>query len=149
MAMTSEPSGLTVVGGPWRDGAAFDPESKVGRGLPLGAGAWGQRSRADLGTTPIGVVGGIHRLVGGVGAATGLPQRAQVWLLLAAIGLFTERGYDSTTVTEIAERAGPSRATFFRHFPDDREVLVAGQQTQRPCSLTGPPPRPAGATALE
>jgi AcrR family transcriptional regulator len=51
-------------------------------------------------------------------------------LVRAALDLFTEQGYDGTTVTEIAERAGGlTKTTFFRHFPDKREVLfAAGQQ---------------------
>jgi len=50
-------------------------------------------------------------------------------LVVAAVDLFTEQGYDATTVTQIAERAGVTKSTFFRHFPDKREVLVAGQET--------------------
>jgi AcrR family transcriptional regulator len=50
-------------------------------------------------------------------------------LVLAALDLFTEQGYDATTVTEIAERAGGlTKMTFFRHFRDKREVLFAGQE---------------------
>src|SRR3954463_16042735 len=48
-------------------------------------------------------------------------------LVLAAVDLFTEQGYDATTVTQIAERAGVTKSTFFRYFPDKRELLVAGQ----------------------
>jgi AcrR family transcriptional regulator len=44
----------------------------------------------------------------------------------AAFELFSERGYDETTVAEIAERAGVTERTFFRHFADKREVLFAG-----------------------
>jgi len=41
----------------------------------------------------------------------------------AAIELYTERGFEQTTVAEIAERAGLTERTFFRHFADKREVL--------------------------
>ncbi|MEU6058380.1 helix-turn-helix domain-containing protein [Streptomyces sp. NPDC047097] len=44
-------------------------------------------------------------------------------LAAAALDLFEERGYENTTVIEIAERAGLTKSTFFRHFPDKREVL--------------------------
>lgn len=44
----------------------------------------------------------------------------------AALDLFGERGYDNTTVAEIAERAGLTERTFFRHFSDKREVLFGG-----------------------
>lgn len=45
----------------------------------------------------------------------------------AAVELFRERGYDRTTAAEIAARAGVTERTFFRHFPDKREVLFDGQ----------------------
>jgi AcrR family transcriptional regulator len=45
----------------------------------------------------------------------------------AALALFTENGYDATTVAEIADRAGLTKSTFFRHFADKREVLFGGQ----------------------
>ena len=40
--------------------------------------------------------------------------------------LYVERGFDETTVAEIAKRAGLTERTFFRHFADKREVLFAG-----------------------
>ncbi|HUE29159.1 MAG TPA: helix-turn-helix domain-containing protein [Solirubrobacteraceae bacterium] len=44
----------------------------------------------------------------------------------AALELFSERGYEDTTVAEIAARAGLTERTFFRHFADKREVLFDG-----------------------
>src|SRR4051794_6388000 len=46
----------------------------------------------------------------------------------SAMELFVERGYEQTTVAEIAERAGVTARTFFRYFADKREVLFAGSQ---------------------
>ena len=50
-------------------------------------------------------------------------------IVLSAVDLFTEQGYDETTVAQIAERAGVTKSTFFRYFPDKRDVLTAGQET--------------------
>ena len=47
-------------------------------------------------------------------------------LAQAAMELYTERGFEQTTVVEIAERAGLTERTFFRYFADKREVLFAG-----------------------
>jgi AcrR family transcriptional regulator len=44
----------------------------------------------------------------------------------AAMQLYVERGFEQTTVAEIAKRAGLTARTFFRHFADKREVLFAG-----------------------
>jgi AcrR family transcriptional regulator len=44
----------------------------------------------------------------------------------AALALYSERGFDRTTAAQIAERAGLTERTFFRHFADKREVLFAG-----------------------
>jgi AcrR family transcriptional regulator len=44
----------------------------------------------------------------------------------AAMELYSERGFESTTVAEIAARAGLTERTFFRHFADKREVLFFG-----------------------
>ena len=42
--------------------------------------------------------------------------------------LYVERGYEQTTVAEIAGEAGLTARTFFRHFTDKREVLFAGSE---------------------
>jgi AcrR family transcriptional regulator len=45
----------------------------------------------------------------------------------AALQLYAERGFDSTTTAEVATLAGVTERTYFRHFPDKREVLFDGQ----------------------
>jgi AcrR family transcriptional regulator len=70
-------------------------------------------------------------------------------LVRAALDLFTEQGYDSTTVAQIAERAGLTKTTFFRHFPDKREVLFAGQDTHGRLLADGIATASDSATPLE
>lgn len=70
-------------------------------------------------------------------------------LVVAAVDLFTEQGYDATTVAQIAERAGVTKSTFFRHFPDKRELLAAGQETLSRLLADGIAEAPDAATPLE
>lgn len=73
---------------------------------------------------------------------------ARLRLVEAALQLFSEQGYDRTTVAEIAERAGLTKSTFFRYFPDKREVLAAGQETLSRLLVDGISSAPADATPL-
>ena len=70
-------------------------------------------------------------------------------LVIAAVDLFAEQGYDATTVTQIAERAGVTKSTFFRHFPDKRELLVAGQEALSRLLTEGIAEAPDDASPLE
>jgi AcrR family transcriptional regulator len=47
-------------------------------------------------------------------------------LEVAGLDLYSERGFEQTTVAEIAKRAGLTERTFFRYFADKREVLFSG-----------------------
>jgi len=69
-------------------------------------------------------------------------------LVVAAVDLFTEQGYDATTVAQITERAGVTKSTFFRHFSDKREVLVAGQETLSRLLAEGIAEAPSGVGPL-
>ncbi|MCX4816566.1 TetR/AcrR family transcriptional regulator [Streptomyces sp. NBC_01239] len=70
-------------------------------------------------------------------------------LVVAAVDLFTEQGYDATTVAQITERAGVTKSTFFRHFSDKRELLVAGQETLSRLLSDGITEAPASASPLQ
>ncbi|GAA3548331.1 TetR/AcrR family transcriptional regulator [Amycolatopsis ultiminotia] len=70
-------------------------------------------------------------------------------LVRAALELCAEQGYERTTVVEIAERAGLTRSTFFRHFPDKREVLFAGQDILSQLLVDGIAAAPGAATPHE
>jgi AcrR family transcriptional regulator len=61
----------------------------------------------------------------------------------AALELYRERGYDETTVTEIARRADLTERTFFRHFSDKREVLFAGAGSLQELLVSGVVATPA------
>jgi AcrR family transcriptional regulator len=75
---------------------------------------------------------------------------AQTRLQEAALALYGERGYDQTTVAEIAERAGLTKRTFFRYFADKREVLFRGSELleQQMVAAVGAAPAPVSAFGL-
>jgi AcrR family transcriptional regulator len=66
----------------------------------------------------------------------------------AALELYVERGYEQTTVAEIAARAGLTARTFFRHFADKREVLFARSPLQD-VLVTALEAAPASASPME
>jgi AcrR family transcriptional regulator len=67
----------------------------------------------------------------------------------AALELYRERGFDQTTTAEIAARAGVNERTFFRHFPDKREVLFDGQAALRAALMQAVAEAPDGLQPLE
>ncbi|MFE7561523.1 TetR/AcrR family transcriptional regulator [Kitasatospora sp. NPDC057500] len=60
-------------------------------------------------------------------------RRAETQRLIQAhaVRLFTERGYDATAVTDVAEAAGVSPMTVYRHFPTKEDLVLAGQEAER------------------
>ncbi|MDL4815083.1 TetR family transcriptional regulator [Actinomadura opuntiae] len=67
----------------------------------------------------------------------------------AALELYRERGFDRTTTAEIAARAGVNERTFFRHFPDKREVLFHGEADLRAALMQAVAEAPDGLEPLE
>ncbi len=68
----------------------------------------------------------------------------------AAMRLFSERGYDEVTVTEVAEAADVSVTTLFKHFPEGKESLVFDQDaSQREALVAAVRDRPAGQSILD
>lgn len=67
----------------------------------------------------------------------------------AAMELFAERGFEQTTAGDIADRAGVTERTFFRHFADKREVLFAGTQATQEAVYDAIASGPADATPLD
>jgi AcrR family transcriptional regulator len=58
----------------------------------------------------------------------------------AAIGLFAKKGFDETTVEEVAEAAGISRRSFFRYFESKDDLLAlntvnVGEKTREAVGL--------------
>src|SRR3954452_1521203 len=67
----------------------------------------------------------------------------------AAMELYVAQGYEQTTVAEIAERAGVTARTFFRHFADKREVLFGGSEQLQELIASAAEAAPADAGPVE
>ncbi|MGV9744271.1 TetR family transcriptional regulator [Rhodococcus zopfii] len=57
------------------------------------------------------------------------PAQFRVHVVTQAIRLFSEHGYESTTVEQIASAAGVSRRTFFRQFRSKEDVIFADHES--------------------
>jgi AcrR family transcriptional regulator len=67
----------------------------------------------------------------------------------AALELYGERGFEQTTVAEIAARAGLTERTFFRHFADKREVLFWGAGALQEFLVSAVAGAPESATPID
>ncbi len=67
----------------------------------------------------------------------------------AALELYTERGFEETTVADISDRAGVTERTFFRHFADKREALFAGSEELQRTIVEAVESAPVALTPLE
>ena len=70
-------------------------------------------------------------------------------LTQAAMELYRKRGFDETTVAEIAARAGLTERTFFRYFADKREVLFWGSGALQTLITDNVAGAPEGATPMD
>jgi AcrR family transcriptional regulator len=84
--------------------------------------------------------------------ATGLRERkkraTREALARAGLELFAERGYDQTTLAEIADAAGVSTRTIFAYFPSKEDILFAALQATCDALVRALEERPAGIDAL-
>jgi len=84
--------------------------------------------------------------------ATGLrarkKQQTRLALAQAGLRLFAERGYDETTLAEIADAAGVSTRTIFAYFPGKEDILFASFETMREALAQALAERPEGQDAL-
>lgn len=70
-------------------------------------------------------------------------QRTRDALLRAALELFTTKGYEQTTVDEIADAVEVSQRTFFRYFANKEEAAFAVQQLAESHFIAAVRERPA------
>ena len=70
-------------------------------------------------------------------------------LARVALDLYAERGFEQTTVGDIAERAGVTERTFFRYFADKREVLFDGSTMLRDALVDAIASAPASLGPIE
>jgi len=84
--------------------------------------------------------------------ATGLRQRKKQQtreaLTRAALELFAERGYDETTLAEVADAAGVSTRTIFAYFPSKEDILFAPLQATLDAVTRALAERPSGTDTL-
>jgi AcrR family transcriptional regulator len=72
-------------------------------------------------------------------------------LVDAAMALFAEQGFDSTSIDDVAARAGVGRTTYFRHFPTKEDVVFPDHHSllQRVDARLATATAATGRTALE
>lgn len=63
--------------------------------------------------------------------------------------LYRDHGFDQTTTAEIAALAGVNERTYFRHFPDKREVLFDGEAELRSSLMQAVADAPDGLQPFE
>src|SRR4051794_32714478 len=91
--------------------------------------------------------------VGASLCSPGLRERKKAMTRLAledaALALFASKGFDHTTVDEIAEACDVSRRTFFRYFASKGDIFSGGKDGHAPEMFTLIAGRPADEPALD
>jgi AcrR family transcriptional regulator len=76
-------------------------------------------------------------------------QRTREEIARAAHELFVERGYNATTLPDIAEAAGVSTRTIFAYFPSKEDILFDDLERMKGALARALADRPEGKDALE
>jgi AcrR family transcriptional regulator len=89
---------------------------------------------------------------GTTAGAPGLRQRKRLQtrerLTRVAMALFLERGFEATTLDDIAAAADISRRSFFHYFASKEDVVFAWQEESTAALITAVAARPAGESML-
>jgi AcrR family transcriptional regulator len=75
-------------------------------------------------------------------------QATRERLTRAAMALFLERGFEATTIDDIAAAADVSRRSFFHYFASKEDVVAAWQEGAAAALVAEVVARPAGETML-
>jgi AcrR family transcriptional regulator len=76
-------------------------------------------------------------------------QQTRDTISRAALGLFAERGYDETTLAEIAEAANVAPRTIFAYFESKEDILLCGESAFMDELKRRLDERPAGTTTVD
>jgi AcrR family transcriptional regulator len=90
----------------------------------------------------------VHERVAG-GLRERKKQKTRELIAGTALALFAERGYQATTVAEIADAAEVSERTVFAYFPTKEDILFSDHLTLELSLAQALAERPAGAPALD
>jgi AcrR family transcriptional regulator len=86
------------------------------------------------------------------GTSIGLRERKKLEtrraLAQAGLELFVERGYEATTLADIADEAGVSTRTIFAYFPSKEDILFSSLQAARDALARALAERPLGQDAF-